>query len=91
MALLTVKEVQAIPDFLHGDGIFLSTMFEDELLEEQEGAFVGDFLSDLNEGLPGILCSESRAVWTLRVLYEELDLKDLFEDRCGQDLPSTVA
>ena len=80
MALLAVEEVQAIPDFLHGDGVLLSSMFEDELLEKQEGTLMRDLLSDLNKGFPGVLGSESCAVWTLRVLDEELDLKNLFED-----------
>jgi len=48
VALLTVEKVQAISDLLHGDGIFLSPMFEDELFEEQEGALVWNFLPDLN-------------------------------------------
>lgn len=80
MTLLTVEEVQAISDFLHGDGIFLSSMFENELLEEQEGTLMRDLLSDLNKSFPGVLGSEPCAVWTLCVLDEELDLEDLFED-----------
>ena len=58
-------------------------MFEDELLEKQEGALMRDLLSDLNKSFPGVLGSESCAVWTLCVLHEELDLEDLFEDRSG--------
>jgi len=81
VALLTVEEVQAIPNLLHGDGIFLSSMFEDKLLEKQEGTLMRDLLSDLNKGFPGVLGSEPCAVWTLRVLDEELDLEDLFQDR----------
>jgi len=55
-------------------------MLKDELLKEQEGTFMRDFLSDLNKGFPGVLGSKSCAVWTLCILDEELDLKDLFED-----------
>jgi hypothetical protein len=86
VALLTVEEVQAIPHFLNGDGVLLNSVFEDKLLEEQESAFMLDFLSDLDEGFPSIFGSHSCAVWTLCVLDEELDLEDLFEDRGSQDL-----
>lgn len=86
MALLTVEEVQTVPYFLHGDGVFLGSVFENELFEEQEGAFVLDFLSDLDEGFPGVFGGESCAVWTLGILNEELDLEDLFKDRGSQDL-----
>jgi len=81
VTLLTVEEVQAVPDFLHGDSIFLSSMFEDKLLEEQEGTLMRDLLSNLNKSFPGVLRSKSCAVWTLCVLDEELNLEDLFEDR----------
>ena len=62
MTLLTVEKVQTIPDFLHGNCIFLSPMFKDKLLEEQEGALMRNFLSDLNEGFPGVFGGESCAV-----------------------------
>lgn len=81
MALLTVEKVQAIPDFLHGNRVFLSSVFEDKLLEEQECALMRDFLSDLNEGFPGVFGGKPCTVWTLCVLDEELDLKYLLEDR----------
>jgi len=81
VTLLAVEEVQAVPDFLHGDGIFLSSMFEDKLLEEQEGTLMRDLLSNLNKSFPGVLRSKSCTVWALCVLDEELNLEDLFEDR----------
>lgn len=83
MTLLTVEKVQAIPDFLHGDGIPLSSMFKNKLLEEQESTLMRDFLSDLNEGPPGVFSGKSCAVWTLCVLDEELDLENLLKDRGG--------
>ena len=86
MAFLTVKEVQAISHLLDGDGVLLSPVFEDKLLEEQESALMLDFLSDLDKGFPSIFGSQSCAIWTLCVLDEELDLEDLFKDRGGQDL-----
>ena len=81
VTLLTVEKVQAISDLLHGNGIFLSPVFEDKLFEEQEGALVWNFLPDLNEGFPSVFGGKPRAVWTLCVLDEELDLEDLLEDR----------
>jgi hypothetical protein len=53
---LTIKEVEAVLNFFDGYGIFLRRMFEDELFEEKEGPFVRDFLPDLDECLPGVLC-----------------------------------
>jgi len=58
-------------------------MFEDKLLEKQEGALMRDFLSDLNKSFPGVFGSKSCAVRTLCVLDEEFDLENLFEDRGG--------
>ena len=86
MTLLTVEKVQAVPHFPDGDGVFLDPVFEDKLFEEQEGTLMLNLLSDLNEGLPSIFCSESCTVWTLCVLDEKLDFEDLFEDRGSQDL-----
>jgi len=57
-------------------------VFEDKLLEEQEGALMRDFLSDLNEGSPSVFGGDPCTVRTLCVLDEELDLKDLLKD-CG--------
>jgi len=81
VTLLTVEKVQAISDLLHGNGIFVSPMFEDKLLEEQEGALMWHFLPDLNEGFPCVFGGKPCAVWTLCVLDEELDLEDLLKDR----------
>ena len=90
MALLAVEEIQPIPHFLYGDGVFLSAMFEDKLLEEQEGSLMLDFLSDLDESSPSIFGSESCAIRTLRILDEKLDLEDLFKDRSSQDLENNM-
>lgn len=66
-------------------------MLQDELLKVQERPFVGNFLSDLDERLPGVLCSELRTVGTLAVLDEVFDLKNLFEDGVGKNLISLVS
>ena len=64
----------------------MSPVFKDKLLEKQESTFMLYFLPDLDEGFPSIFGSYSCAFWTLGVLDEELDLEDLFKDRCSQDL-----
>ena len=61
-------------------------MLEDKLLEKEERPFVGDLLSDLNDGLPGIFGSELCTIWTLTMLDKVLDLEYLLEDRRGEDL-----
>ena len=81
VTLLTVEKVQAISDLLDRNCIFVSPMLEDKLLEEQKGAFMWNFLPDLNEGFPCVFGGKPRAVWTLCVLDEELDLEDLLKDR----------
>ena len=86
MASRAVEEVETIAHLLDGDGVLLGSVLEDKLLEEEEGPLVGDFLSDLDEGLPCVLRGELCAIWTLAVLDEVLDLEDLFEDGCGEDL-----
>ena len=56
-------------------------MLEDELLEEKEGPLVRDFLADLDKSFPGVFRREPRAIGTLGILHNVLDLKDLLEDR----------
>ena len=55
-------------------------MFQDELFEKQERAFVRDLLTDLDECLPCVFRSEFGAVRTLGMLDEVLDLKNLLKD-----------
>ena len=86
MASRAVEEVETIAHLLDGDGVLLGSVLEDKLLEEEEGPLVGDFLSDLDEGLPCVLRGELCAIWTLAVLDEVLDLEYLFENRRGEDL-----
>ena len=91
VTLLTVEKVQTVPNLLHGNGVFLSAMFEDKLFQEQEGALVWNFLPDLNEGFPSVFSGKPCAIWTLSVLDEEFDLEDLLEDRGSEDLLSTTS
>ena len=81
-----VEEVQPILHLFHRDRVLLRAVLEDELLEEQERPLVRNLLPDLHESLPGVLRGQLRAVGALAVLNKELDLKDLLQDRRGQDL-----
>lgn len=86
MTPLTVEEIQPVLHLLHRDRILLCSVLQDELFEVQERPFVRNFLSDLDERLPGVLRCELRAVRALAILDEVLDLEDLFEDGVGKDL-----
>ena len=86
MTPLAVEKVQSILHLLHRDRVLLRSVLEDELLEEEERPLVRNLLPDLHESLPSVLRGQLRAVGALAVLNEELDLKDLLQDRRGQDL-----
>ena len=58
----------------------MSVVFEDELFEVQEGAFVRDFLADLDDGFPGMFRVSFGTVWTLLVCYYEFAFERLLED-----------
>lgn len=86
MAPLTIKEIQSIPHLLDPHRIFLRAMLQDELFEKQKRAFVRDLLTDLNERLPCVLCSELGAVGALGMLDKVFDLEHLLEDGGGEYL-----
>lgn len=52
---LAEEEVDARVDFFDVDGVFVGAVLEDELFEIEEGAFVWDFLADLDVGSPGVV------------------------------------
>ena len=52
-------------------------MFQNELFEVEEGAFVGDFLTNLDDGFPCILGICLSTVRTLLVGYDEFDFEGL--------------
>jgi hypothetical protein len=81
-----VEEVEAILDFLDRDGIFLCTVLNDKLLEEQERSLMRDLLSDLDESFPGVFSGEPRAIGALPMLDKVLDLESLLEDGIRKDL-----
>jgi len=61
-------------------------MLENELLKVEEGAFMGDLLTNLYKGLPGIFGSEFCTIWTLPMLDKIFDLECLFQYRIFEDL-----
>ena len=83
---LAIEEIETVADLLYGDSVLLGAMFENELLEEEKGSLVGNFLSDLDESFPGVLCCELCTVGALTMLDEVLNLEDLFKDGRGEDL-----
>lgn len=55
-------------------------MFEDQLFEVEESAFVGDLLADLHARTPGVCGIGFRAVGTLVIGHNVLDLETLLEN-----------
>lgn len=80
-----VEEIETISNLLDRDRIFLRSVLQNQLFEEQERPLVRHLLSNLYQSLPGVLRSQFCTVRTLAVLHEVLDLKDLLEDRSGED------
>jgi hypothetical protein len=78
MASLAVKKVQTILDLLNRDRVLLGTMLEDELLEIKKGAFVRNFLPNLDESLPCVFGCKFGTIWALRMLYKVFNLEGLF-------------
>lgn len=58
----------------------MSVVFQDELFEVQEGAFVGDFLADLDQGFPSMFGVGFGAVGTLLICYNEFAFERLLEN-----------
>lgn len=56
VASLRVEKVQAISNLFYRDRLFLGPVFENKLFKEEESTFMRNFLSDLNEGFPGVFC-----------------------------------
>lgn len=85
MTSLRVEEIQSVLHLLHRDRILLRAVLQDQLLQEQERPLVWDLLPDLHQCLPCVLRRQLRAIRTLTVLYEVLDLEDLLENGGRQD------
>ena len=82
------QEVKALAVILvlHANALFLSFMLENQLLEPEERALVGDFLTDLNLRLPQMGRVRLLAVVALEVLNDELDDQVLLEHGVGHHL-----
>lgn len=61
-------------------------MFQDQLLQKQEGSLVVDLLPDLNARLPRVLGGKPGTLRTLGTLDDEREDKGLLEDGSGEDL-----
>ena len=80
------EKVETVLDFGDLEGVLVHAVLEDELLEVQERPLVVDFLSDLDEGAPGVLGGQPRALLALGALDDVLDLEDLLQNRSREDL-----
>ncbi len=56
MRLLLVLEVESLMHLLDSDGLLVGLVAQNELLKEQEGAFMMNTLSDLDLRLPSMGC-----------------------------------
>jgi len=65
-------------------------VFQNKLFEVQESPFMRHFLSDLNEGFPGVFGCEFGAIGALTVLNEILDLEGLFKNGICQNLITKI-
>jgi hypothetical protein len=61
-------------------------MFQDQLLQPQEGPLVRDLLPDLHRRLPRVLRRELGARRALACVHDKDEHESLLEDRIRQDL-----
>lgn len=80
------EKVETVLDFGDLESVLVHAVLEDELLEVQERPLVVDFLSDLDEGTPGVLGGQPRALLALGALDDVLDLEDLLQHCSREDL-----
>lgn len=80
MVALCVEEVETVFGLADVDGVAVGVVFEDQLFEIEEGAFVRDLLADLHARTPGICGVRFRAVGALVVGYDVLNLEALLEN-----------
>lgn len=81
IALTFVLEVEALSALSNGDGFIMGTVSQNELLQEQEGAFMMNALPHLDLCLPCMRRVRLLTVITLLVLDGKFDLESLLEER----------
>jgi hypothetical protein len=62
----------------------MCVVFKNELFEVEKRSFVLDFLTDLDDGFPGVQGVCFGTVRTLLVGYDEFAFESLLEDGCGK-------
>jgi hypothetical protein len=77
-------EIEAVFDLANVGGFFMGMVFEDELFEVEECAFMGNLLTDLDYGFPGVEGVCFCAVGTLLVGHDEFAFKRLLKDGRGK-------
>lgn len=83
---LGVEKVKTIALLVDVRAVLVGVVLKDELLEEQEGTLVGDLLTDLNAGLPGVLGGETGTGRALAGLDDKRKDEGLLEDSVGENL-----
>ena len=73
-------EVYTVVHLLDVDRILVGAMLKDKLLEVEEGSLVRDFLADLDDSAPGIVCVGLCTIGALVVVLDVLDLEGLLHD-----------
>jgi hypothetical protein len=77
---LSKVEVKTILGFLNVNGILVSTVLEDDLLEVEEGSLVRDLLTNLNSSAPGVVGIGLLTVGALLRGDDVFHLKCLLDD-----------
>lgn len=86
MSFLCIEKVKTIFDFFDGDRVFMSVMFEDQLLQEQECSLVRNLLPYLEYRFPSILRGQFCAIGALSMLNDVFHFEHLLDDGGGEDL-----
>mmetsp|Transcript_13990 Transcript_13990/g.17713 ORF Transcript_13990/g.17713 Transcript_13990/m.17713 type:complete len:292 (-) Transcript_13990:31-906(-) len=76
-----VLEVETFVHLLDADGLLVSSMAQNQLLQKHERPLVGHALSHLDLSLPSMRRVGLLTVITLQVLNDELNLEGLLEER----------
>lgn len=81
MSSLDIVKVEPIFKLLDIRRVLVRIVLQNRLLEPKESSLVKDFLTDLNNGFPSELGSDTGAVLTELMRDHVLDNKDLLENR----------